>query len=129
DAAQVAQRAIGHPADGAKVVLEGIEIFGVIAALPERRLGPDPLADETWPHVGQRLVHAPADMSAEIHEQRERLHRKTLLLEERLEQRELKRWKPCRKRRHADVGDRLIGRHQWAPPGYAVSRRAALSLA
>ena len=67
----------------ADVALEGVEICLVLLVLAERRLGPDPLADQARPHLGQHLVHAPADMGAEIHEQRERLGREALLLEER----------------------------------------------
>src|SRR4051794_12791227 len=82
--AQVVDRASGQLADGAKVTLEDLEILRVFLVLAECRLGPDPLADQARPDFGEHLVHLPADMSTEIHEQRERLGRKALLFEERL---------------------------------------------
>ena len=112
DTAQIRNRTAGELADGAEVALENLEIFRIFLVLAKRSLGPDPLADQARPHFRQHLVHLPAEMRPQIHEEREWLRGKTLPFQERLEQAELERRKASRQRRHADERNGFGRPHQ-----------------
>src|SRR5262249_52329203 len=73
-ASQIVERAGGLMTDTLEIVAVDAEVAVVVGEVTERSFGPDPLAQHGWINIRECFVDAPADVGAEIHEEREGLN-------------------------------------------------------
>ena len=93
DLTQIGDRTTRLLRDRLQVTAIDLEILFIVGKVAERGFGPDPLTHHARIDVRERFIEAPADVCAEVHEKRERLHGNAGAFERGFQQCELKRRK------------------------------------